>query len=127
MKIETAAGLDYTKLKLHHLCRPMQTKLQRYRHMPVQQKIILNAQHHPEDPSYLELTKNLKPQSQKKSPPLPTDTVYVPTDPPTDVPTNSPTKEYPKQPSQSSKDKTKTSKANQMVPEQYDANPKRRL
>ena len=27
MKIQTVAGLDYTKLKLHHLRRPMQTKL----------------------------------------------------------------------------------------------------
>ena len=43
MKLETAAGLDYAKLKLHHLRRPMQTKLQRHHHIPVQPKFILYA------------------------------------------------------------------------------------
>ena len=29
IKVETAAGLDYVKLKVHHFKRPMKTKLQR--------------------------------------------------------------------------------------------------
>ena len=36
MKVETEAGLDYVKLKLHHLRRPMQTKLQQHNHTSVQ-------------------------------------------------------------------------------------------
>ena len=55
MKVETAAGLDYAKLKIHHLRRPMQTKLQRHPHIPVQPKFILHAQHHPDDPAHSEL------------------------------------------------------------------------
>ena len=41
-KVESVAGLDYAKIKLHHFNSPLKTKLQRNPHLSVLPKLIFN-------------------------------------------------------------------------------------
>jgi hypothetical protein len=52
MKVETAAGLDYVKLILHHFRRPMKTRLQRNPFLRIRPKeFIFRSGKEPQDPA----------------------------------------------------------------------------